>query len=168
MIVRLLLQLLAVFKSILAHVVAIEAKQTQQDAILQRILDAVTNDPAVSVCFNVEIEGQIHLGVSNVTIKDNQKFTASVVFLDAKGKVAAVDGAPVWTGSNDVAFTVTPSEDGLSAEVVANDLGTGQVSVSADADLGAGVTTITGTLDLEVIAGDAVTVQINTAPPTDQ
>ena len=103
-----------------------------------------------------------------MTMKDNEKVKASVVFLDAKKNPAQVDGVPVWAGSNDAAFTVTAAADGLSADVVAVNIGSGQVTVTADADLGAGVTTITGTLDVSIIAGNAVTVQINTDPPMAQ
>jgi hypothetical protein len=86
----------------------------------------------------------------------------SVAFKDAKGNPAVVDGVPLWGTSDPAIGTLTPSTDGLSAEW---ELGpapvVGQINVAADADLGSGVTQITGTLDVELIAGDATTVEIS-------
>jgi len=44
-------------------------------------------------------------------------------------------------------------------------LGTAQINVTADADLGSGVTTINGVLDVQVVAGQAVGFTIQTSPP---
>jgi hypothetical protein len=63
---------------------------------------------------------------------------------DAQGRTARVDGVPVWTSSNEAVLRVTPAADGLSAVVDTVDIGTARINVSADADLGTGVTPITG------------------------
>ena len=74
---------------------------------------------------------------------------------------------PVWTSSSETVATVTPNgTDNLSAEVVpGSTLGTCQINVTADADLGSGVKTISGVLDVQVVAGQAVGFEITTAPP---
>lgn len=105
---------------------------------------------------------------TQMTITDTQKFSATIAPVDAKGNPAQVEaGSVIWSGPD--FLTVTPSADGMSADVVAKGpLGSGQVSVSADADLGAGVVTITGTLQVDVIAGQATSFTINTSAPTEQ
>lgn len=58
------------------------------------------------------------------------------------GKPATLDGTPTWsiTAGN---ATIVPDADGLGAFVVSEDVtGSSTWSVSADADLGAGVDTI--------------------------
>lgn len=99
-------------------------------------------------------------------LTDQQKVTFSVSFVTAKGNPATVDGAPVWTVSNGVVLSVVPSANGLSAEVVAvGPLGASQVSVIADADLGAGVTALIGTLDVTVVASEAASIIISAGTP---
>jgi hypothetical protein len=97
---------------------------------------------------------------------DVQKVSLAVQPVDAAGNPAALDGAPVWTSTDPAVLTVTAAPDGLSAEAVAvGPLGTAQVSVSADADMGAGVTTITGVLDVQVMASAAVSLGITPGTP---
>lgn len=104
-----------------------------------------------------------------LVLKDNQKVALFIVPTSAAGNPALVEGVPVWTISDSAVLICTPSEDGMSAEVKAAGLvGTAQVSVTADADLGEGVRTITGVLDVEVKAGEAVTLTVSHGEPTDQ
>ena len=106
-----------------------------------------------------------------LVLKDSQKVTLTVAPVDAAGNPAKVDGAPAWeiVGTNPECLAVTPSDDGLSATVVAQGpLGTAQVQVTADADLGEGNVPITGLLDVEVVAGDAVSLNIGSGEPTDK
>lgn len=143
------------------------AEQSSQRALLHLIASNVTPPP--KVVFTVRLSGQTSTGVSSVLLKANQEFDANVAFTDAKGNPAPVDGTPTWENSNTDLLTVTTAEDGLSAVIVATGTpGTGQVVVKADADLGDGVVEIIGTLDVEVVPGDAVTVVINTGPARDQ
>ena len=47
-----------------------------------------------------------------------------------------IDGVPAWASSNPAVATVEPAQDGLSAVVkAADELGTTQISVTADATL---------------------------------
>jgi hypothetical protein len=61
-----------------------------------------------------------------------------------RGQPAPVDGVPLWASSDETIIMVTPSGDGMSAviDTVAN--GTARVTVTADADLGAGTVSLTG------------------------
>lgn len=100
-----------------------------------------------------------------VTLPDDKQFTATISVVDAKGNPALIDGIATWASSDPTLVAVTPSVDGLSALVVAvGALGTTQVTVTADADLGSGVRAITGLLDVTVVAGEAVGLTVTAGP----
>lgn len=67
----------------------------------------------------------------------------TLVITNALGQPAPVDGVPVWASSDATMLTVTPAADGLSALVDTVGPGTARFSITADADTGSGVTTIT-------------------------
>lgn len=106
--------------------------------------------------------------MATLILTDSQQVDLSIDPRDKKNKPAKVDGAPVWASSNEAVITVTAAADGMSATVVAGEPGDAQVNVSADADLGDGVTTLTGTLDVTVTAGAATTLAVNAGAPTEQ
>jgi hypothetical protein len=95
------------------------------------------------------------------TLTDEQKLTLTLAPRTAgtstnpDGKPARVDGVPTWTVvSGDV--TLTAAEDGLSAVVIPGAANTNSViEVTADADLGEGVTAITDTVDVAVVEASA-------------
>lgn len=105
----------------------------------------------------------------SLIMKVSQKCDLAIVVEDSKGNPAAVDGIPNWSVSNPTLLTVEPSvPDGMSAVPRAVDpVGTSQVSVQVDADLGEGVKPITGLLEVQLLAGDAVTVDIETGTPAE-
>lgn len=104
-----------------------------------------------------------------LTLTDSQQVNLKVAFADKAGNPASVDGAPVWTSSDDTVLTVTAAADGLSAVAASTGkLGTAQVTVTADADLGAGNTPIAGTLDVQVLAGQAVSAVVAADAPTEK
>jgi hypothetical protein len=79
-----------------------------------------------------------------VDVTTDQNFpNAAVDIKNAKGESAKVDGAPVWASSDETVVTATASADGLSAVVNTVAPGLGRITVTADADLGAGVKTLT-------------------------
>ena len=98
-------------------------------------------------------------------LTDSQKVVFSITPVDAHGHAARVDGIPSWSVSDPAVGTITVSADGLSAEFLASAPGMVQVSVQADADLGAGVRTIAGTLDIQVEPGEAVGLTITAGAP---
>lgn len=81
-----------------------------------------------------------------------------VSYIDAKGHPAAVDGVVAWQSSNPAIVTVTADvEDSTVATIVPGaDLGQAQVTATADADLGAGVTNLVTPMDIEIVGGQAV------------
>lgn len=107
--------------------------------------------------------------IQMLLLTDSQQVDLAIKPLTKKGHPAQVDGTPEWSTSNSAVCTVEPTADGLSALVkAAADLGTVQVSVTADADLGAGYVPISGVLDIEVVGGGAATVSIIAGTPTEQ
>lgn len=104
-----------------------------------------------------------------LVLTDAQKVTLSVAFTTKAGNPASVDGVPQWVSSDPSVIQVVQSADGLSAEAIAvGPLGTAQVSVVADADLGEGVAAITGVLDIEVKASQAVFAIVAAGAPVDK
>lgn len=100
-------------------------------------------------------------------LRDSQQVTATVEALDSEGNPAA-------------ATTAWSSSDPVVAEVIDNGDGTARIVASPGA-AGLGTTTITasvtdtsdgdvheGTLEIEVVAGDAVIVNITTGEPEDK
>lgn len=86
---------------------------------------------------------------------------------DAHGNKALVDGIPVWASSDETVLKVTPAEDGMSAKIepVAPG-GPARVTVTADADRGAGVKPLVGvTEDITVTTGEASVMTITLGEP---
>jgi hypothetical protein len=103
----------------------------------------------------------------SLILANDHKVTASIQPVDSKGNPAQIDGLASWSSSSaDIASVTNISADSLSADVVpGTQLGACQINVTADADLGSGVTTINGVLDVSVVAGQAVGFTIQTSPP---
>lgn len=108
------------------------------------------------------------VGVTHMVLTDSQKVVLSISPVDKKGKVARVDGIPVWMSSDLLVLDVVAAPDGMSAVATSLDLGHAQVSVMADADLGEGVTLLTGVEEVDVVAGQAVALAISAGVPSEQ
>jgi hypothetical protein len=92
-----------------------------------------------------------------ITITNEQKILVTLAPSTASGKQATLDGAPVWEVSGGDA-TIEPSEDGLSCTLISGEVGNSQITVTADADLGEGVRSLTDTIDLAVVSAEASTL----------
>lgn len=101
-------------------------------------------------------------------LRDDQRVGLSIQPLDAKGQPARVDGVPTWSVSDGALGSIAVAADGMSATFTATDVGVVQVNVSADADLGPGVRTISGTLDIQIEPGEAVSLGIVAGVPESQ
>jgi hypothetical protein len=115
--------------------------------------------------WTINHNGVITHNVTMLALQNDQQVTASIQPVDAKGNPAKVDGAPTWSSSSEDVAIVQAAADGLSAIIAGVDIGTCQINVQADADLGEGTTALTGTLDVEVVAGSAVALSITTGTP---
>ena len=101
-------------------------------------------------------------------MRDDQKVLLTIAPVDAKGKPALVDGAPTWASSDETVVTLEVASDGMSAVASGVTPGTARVVVTADADLGSGVTPLSGSVDVTITAGAAVSITITAAPPASQ
>lgn len=101
-------------------------------------------------------------------LTNTQQCALSVQGVDKKGNPAQLDSVVFTSSDNSVATVTSDPSDPNKALVKAVAAGTAQINVTADADLGDGVTELTGTLDLTVVAGQAVGFVINTGTPEEQ
>lgn len=92
------------------------------------------------------------------TLPDDKAVTVKVSYVDAHGHPAKVDGVPAWSSSDaDILVVTADDTDPFKASVVpGTGVGQAQVTVKADADLGAGIRELVTTFDVEVVAGEAV------------
>jgi len=107
-----------------------------------------------------------HFGGPTVAFQlhDSEQVTLSVEALDSEGNAAAATTA--WSSSDDTIVAVTDNGDGTALAVAspgAAGLGTATITASvtdtSDGDVH------DGTFDIEVVAGDAVTVNITAGTP---
>jgi hypothetical protein len=106
--------------------------------------------------------------VAMLVLKDAQKVTITVSPIDAKGNTAQVDGVPAWAVADPAILTLVPSDDGLTCVATTTGaVGTTQITITADADLGEGVKTISGLVDVEVVSGMAAGLNIVAGTPED-
>lgn len=93
---------------------------------------------------------------------------ATIGYVDARGNPAVVDGAPAWATDRPDLVSLVASEDGLSCTLVPLAVGTAQISVAADADLGEGTRELVTLGTLEIIAAEAVAGVISFGEPFPQ
>lgn len=102
--------------------------------------------------------------MATLTMTDVQKCALTLAAKDAKGNAATLPSPPSWTVSDPTLLTVTPSADGLSAEIAAvGPEGNCQVNVSAD--LGGGQT-VTGSLAVTITGSAAATISVTPGTPS--
>ena len=102
--------------------------------------------------------------MATLQLTDVQHDALTLTAADAAGNpVALPAGSVTWGASDPTILAVTPSADGMSADVAAQGpLGTAQVTVSVAIDA---TTTLTGSLDVVVVASAAATIQIVPGTP---
>jgi hypothetical protein len=95
------------------------------------------------------------------------EFDRTAVFLDDRGDPAAVERDPVWASTDPSIINVKSTLDPFMVTIQA--LGpvgsTADVSVSADADLGAGVVPVVATDDIHVVSGQATSASFTDSAP---
>lgn len=136
--------------------------------LIEELELALIPPEAARISFTIQTSDGIILEITKMQMKVTQTLPLSIKPVDAFGNAAVVDGAPVWSLSDPALGALAVAADGLSAVFTpAGALGSLQVVVSADADLGAGVKTIIGQLPVDLLAGDAVAVQVAAGAPID-
>jgi len=100
-----------------------------------------------------------------ITITNEEKVQVTLAPTTAAGNPATLDGAPVWTVTEGDA-TLDVAVDGLSAFLISGAANTNsKITVTADADLGEGVVTLTDTIDLAVVLASANALGLVVATP---
>lgn len=126
-------------------------------------------EPSILGIFAVDYNNVRFKGENMATqIKSGTYLTVSVEWKDKGGNAVPVDGPTTWESSDPSIATVEVSTGNpLIANVKSvGPIGTVKIGASADADLGQGVRTVSCSLDVEVIKGDAVMGEITAAPQT--
>lgn len=105
--------------------------------------------------------------MASLQLTDIQQDSLALVATDAAGNPATLPpGSVTWAVSDTTILSITPSADGMSASIAAvGALGAAQVQVSVQLDA---TTTLTGTLDVTVVASAAATIQIVPGTPTNK
>lgn len=164
--------LLKILQAVLANALMLRTVLRKQDELaaqVQRVIDLLTPSPAVGFKFTVWREdGTTDEGATMATLRDDQNLPVTIQPVDKKNQPALLDGVPTWASSDETVATVVASPDGLSATISGVAPGGCRVVVTGDADLGGDVTPITGTLDITVTGGGAVSITITPGTPVDQ
>lgn len=102
---------------------------------------------------------QKETNVMSITLRDDFVLPLVVTGLDTKGKPAQIEGLS-FASSDETIAKVDPN--GLV--VPQDNLGTAQVTVKADTSIGPDTKIIMGTVDIDVVGGEAVTLNIGGTP----
>jgi hypothetical protein len=157
---------------------SVEATQAVHTGMLQTTVSGISEilailefppPPEIStgashVIFEVKVGDSIFEGEDTMAVqmKNSQHLSMSVKYTDKFGNPAKVQGVPVWDLSDPSFGSLRVADDGLRAYFdPSGPSGTCQINNTADADLGEGVKNIVGTIDVNVLPGDAVMVAID-------
>lgn len=121
----------------------------------------------VTLFFN---DSQIKSKAMTTVLTATQQVGGQIEPKDRKGNTAKVEaGSVTYSSSNDAVATVEKDEsDETKFTVKAKGTGVAQIDISADADLGEGVKTITGFLGVEVTSAEAAGFGVNVGTPEEQ
>lgn len=104
----------------------------------------------------------------DLVITASQQFRVDIEPVDKAGNPSTLAHVPVWSVSDPAILAVEPAADGMSAVVSATGkLGTAQVSVTAGGNPTSEANTITGTVDVQVVAGKAVSLCLTLGTATE-
>lgn len=157
---------------------ALRAGMAAQNDLLHEILATVTLPAAVSASLTYEGEdGTRREGASiNVKIAIKKVGLLTLTLLNSTGGPGHADGIPVWGASVDGVVELTPAADGMSCGIKTlptaspDEVKTTVVTVTADGDMGDGVTNIVAVFTATVYdpAGNSVIAEITAGEFTDE
>lgn len=113
---------------------------------------------------NQQVGRTVHVSIEEYTpmsVQVGETKGMKVTTTDARGNASRVDGAPQWASSDVSILTVTPSVDGMRADVTGVAEGTATVTVTVDADLSPGVKNVVGSKDVTVDPAETTTVTVD-------
>lgn len=115
--------------------------------------------------FNVKFLNNLFKGVESMSIKAGQKVNVSIDPRDGYGNKARLDGTPVWDVSDASLASLEVAPDGNSVVVSSTGVvGSFDVQVAADADLSEGIRNLSGSITIDVEAGEAVDLGVHADP----
>lgn len=164
-----LLKLQEAFNRFEGETASLAAQLQELSVKLDKLTALISPPEAERITFICVLEGITYVG-DNMIVKAGQFFSANLKAVDKFGNAAVLDAEnpPVFASSNPEVATVEAAADGMSAVVTSTGkVGTAQISVTADAVVGPDEKLIVGTLELEVLPGDAVTVTLEPGPVSD-
>jgi len=98
-----------------------------------------------------------------MTVSDGSNLLITVTPLDALGNPTTLQAVPTWNSSNTSILNPTVAADGLSATGIAQATGSVTITVTPQAP----DTAAPGSVAIDVVAGQAVTLQLTvTVQPT--
>jgi ABC-type Fe3+ transport system substrate-binding protein len=98
------------------------------------------------------------------TLPNDHEVAVQVAYVDAKGNPATIDGNVDWASSDTGIATVTVDADTTRCTVTpADNIGQVQITATADADIGEGTRELITTMDVTIVAGEAVAGTITPA-----
>lgn len=105
-----------------------------------------------------------------VTLSTIEEVTGQVTPKNKKGGDATVEAGSVtyFSSTEEVATVEEDPNDETKFKIVAHAAGVAQVDISADADLGDGVRTVTGFVAVEVLPAEATGFGVTLGTPTEQ
>lgn len=135
---------------------------------LHGLINKYGGTEAARIIFIITEPDGSKMEVSQMFLKVSQKIKLGIEIKDKFGNPAQIDGKPVFALSDETLADMVVTEDGLSCDITPKGpVGALKVQAKCDADLGEGVKEILGELDLDLIAGEAVTVELKAGEPTD-
>jgi hypothetical protein len=113
---------------------------------------------------NITVKGDDHMAV---TLTSTQEFDIQIIPQDAHNNPAPVENV-VWECSNAHVARLVAIDDLNQTVQAVGPAGTAQITVHCDAQIGEGVIELVGTLDVEVLPGQAVTLVVSSGPVREQ
>lgn len=139
----------------------LKAFEARLIARLEKLEAALIPAEAARVLFFVESDGSL-MEVSSMQMVVDKVLKLKIAPVDKFGNPAKVDGAPAWSLTDPALGALVADADGMGATFTpAGAVGSLAVQVNADADLGEGVKTLAGELPVELLAGEAVAVNVS-------
>jgi hypothetical protein len=125
---------------------------------LKLLLD---EEPEISVTIELTFDRYTVTAKGNAmayTLPADKDVRVKVSYFDSQGNPATIDGAVAWDSSDETIAKVTVLAADTTQAIVSpgGQLGNAQISATADAELDEGVREVVCTMDVTIVAGEAV------------
>ena len=119
----------------------------------------------LAACEKIMFTGGVRM---DLVITSSQQFRVDIEPVDKAGNPSTLASVPMWSVSDPALLVVEPAADGMSAVVSATGkLGTAQVGVAVEGNPTSEVNKIAGTVDVQVVAGKAVSLRLTLGAATE-